>query len=133
MAGKMRRNFSDAFAAIDCGNGAWRLTSEGPREVNVYLKDAEPGAAQAFGAVPISSLAIEWHPGAAHLSFQSGGSAATVQSAVAIVHEPLRSLYDGLPLATVDADTRRFWRRVFRIVRMPGGRYLLKLLARRKR
>jgi hypothetical protein len=44
------------------------------------------------------------------------------------VHEPLQDLYEGLPLASIDADARRFWRRVFRLVRLPGGRYLLRLL-----
>jgi len=34
------------------------------------------------------------------------------------------------PLASIDADARRFWHRVFRLVRIPGGRYLLKLLTR---
>ena len=30
--------------------------------------------------------------------------------------------------SSIDADARRFWRRVFRLVRIPGGRYLLKVL-----
>jgi hypothetical protein len=38
-----------------------------------------------------------------------------------------------LPLASIDADARRFWRRVFRLVRIPGGRYLLKVLTRARR
>ena len=48
----------------------------------------------------------------------------------AIVHEPLGHLYESLPLVKFDAKARRFWRRVFRLVRIPGGRYLLKFLAR---
>ncbi len=38
-------------------------------------------------------------------------------------------LYDSLPLVKFDADARRFWRRVFGLVRIPGGRYLLKFLS----
>lgn len=130
MGEKMRRNFSGAFAATDRGNGAWRLTGTVPPVVTVHLKDADPGAGAAFGAAPISALAIEWHAGAARLNFLSGGGPATVKSALAIVHEPLDSLYADLPLASVDAAARRLWNRAFLLMRVPGGRYLLKLLAR---
>jgi hypothetical protein len=51
----------------------------------------------------------------------------------AIVHEPLPKLYAELPLAGFDERARRFWRRVFRLVRIPGGRHLLGVLARRPR
>ena len=37
------------------------------------------------------------------------------------------------PLAGLDEKARRFWRRVFRLVRIPGGRHLLGVLARRSR
>ena len=56
---------------------------------------------------------------------------ASVEAASAIVHEPLEHLYERLPLVSIDADARRFWRRVFRLVRIPGGRYLLKVLRAR--
>ena len=59
--------------------------------------------------------------------------AAIAQAKSAIVHEPLPFLYEALPLASVDAKHRRFWRSIFRIVRIPGGRYLLGVLARRRR
>jgi hypothetical protein len=57
----------------------------------------------------------------------------TVKARSAIVHEPLAHLYDAFPLAGLDAKARRFWRRVFRLVRIPGGRYLLGVLAHRTR
>jgi hypothetical protein len=38
-----------------------------------------------------------------------------------------------LPLVSFDDKARRFWRRVFRLVRIPGGRHLLGVLARRNR
>jgi hypothetical protein len=60
----------------------------------------------------------------------SGAKAASVEVTAAIVHEPLGNLYESLPLASIDANARRFWRRVFRLVRIPGGRYLLRLLTR---
>jgi len=67
------------------------------------------------------------------LTFIAGEKVASVEAANAIVHEPLEHLYERLPLISIDADARRFWRRVFRLVRIPGGRYLLKLLARSRR
>jgi hypothetical protein len=130
---KMRRNFSGVFSAIDRGNGAWQLDSADPREVSIFLENAAPGAADIFSAGTIQGLDIEWHADSAQLTFASRGKSATVKTSGAIVHEPLRSLYDDLPLARIDADARRFWRRVFRLVRIPGGRYLLRLLTRSRR
>jgi hypothetical protein len=130
MSPKMRRNFSGAFLAHDRGNGTWQLTRAAPHEMDVFLREAEHGAARAFGAAPIADLGIEWHRERVLLTFMSGNRVATVEATSAIVHEPLGRLYESLPLVSIDADARRFWRRVFRLVRIPGGRYLLKLLTR---
>jgi hypothetical protein len=127
MNAKMRCNFSGAFLAQDLGNGAWRLTRTLPREISVYLRGAEPRAAQIFGSIPLVDLGIEWRAERALLSFMSGERVGTVEVASATVHEPLGQLYESLPLISVDAHARRFWRRVFRLVRIPGGRYLLRL------
>jgi hypothetical protein len=128
MSPKMRRNFSGAFMPQDRSNGAWQLTRAAPHEMQVFLRDAEHGAARAFGKRPIVDLGIEWHADRALLTFMSGDRVATVQAATAIVHEPLGLLYESLPLASIDAGARRFWRWVFRLVRIPGGRFLLKVL-----
>jgi hypothetical protein len=130
MSANKRRNFSGAFLPQDCGNGAWRLSSAAPHEIDVILQGADRGAARAFGTTPLVDLCIEWDAQIALLRFTSADRAATVRAAVAIVHEPLRALYDSLPLVKFDANARRFWRRVFRLVRIPGGRYLLKFLTR---
>jgi hypothetical protein len=58
---------------------------------------------------------------------------ARVEAAAAIVHEPARNLYAALPLAEFDGRARRFWRRVFLLVRIPGGRSLLGILAHASR
>jgi hypothetical protein len=129
----MRRNFSGAFTAEDRGNGAWRLARAAPHEIEVLLREAERGAARTFGESPLVDLGIEWHAQKALLTFLSDGKVASVEASSAIVHEPLATLYENLPLASIDADARRFWRRVFRLVRIPGGRYLLKLLTRQRR
>jgi hypothetical protein len=132
---KKRRNFSGTFQVQERGNGAWQLSRGAPHEMDVFLHGAPHGAAQGFGAsVPeglcIEGLCIEWQDQRALVSFTAGAKAGTVEAAGAIVHEPLQNLYESLPLASIDADARRFWRRVFRLVRFPGGRYLLKLLRR---
>jgi len=130
MNAKKRRNFSGAFLPQECGNGAWHLSRAAPHETEVIVQGADRGAARAFGSLPVMNLGIEWDTDTARLSFASGGGAATVAATSVIVHEPLGHLYEGLPLVKFDADARRFWRRVFRLVRIPGGRYLLKCLTR---
>jgi hypothetical protein len=130
MGPKMRRNFSGAFLAHNYGDGTWQLTRAAPHEVAVILRDAEHGAEHAFGTAPLVELGIEWHHERVLLTFMSGNRVATVEASIAIVHEPLGHLYASLPLVSIDADARRFWRRVFRLVRIPGGRYLLKVLRR---
>jgi hypothetical protein len=126
----LRRNFSGAFLPQDRGNGAWQLSRAAPHEINVFLRDTERGAQRSFGTGPLVDLGIEWHAEKVLVTFMSEERVASVEAASAIVHEPLEHLYERLPLVSIDADARRFWRRVFRLVRIPGGRYLLKLLVR---
>jgi hypothetical protein len=133
MSPKLRRNFSGAFLPQDLGAGTWQLSRPAPHEITVFLRDAERAAQQSFGTGPLIDLGIEWHAEKVLLTFMSGEAVASVEAASAIVHEPLDDLYERLPLVSIDADARRFWRRVFRLVRIPGGRYLLKALARRRR
>ena len=130
MPAKMRRNFSGVFTTQDRGDGAWQLSRAAPHETSVFLRDAERDAGAAFGAGQLIDLGIEWHAEKALLTFMSGGKVASVAAQSAIVHEPLSDLYDNLPLPSIDADARRFWRRVFALVRLPGGRFLLRLLTR---
>jgi hypothetical protein len=133
MSSRLRRNFSGAFLPQDRGNGAWQLSRPAPHEINVFVREAERGAQRSFGSGPLIDLGIEWHAEKVLLTFVSDDKVASVAAASAIVHEPLEHLYERLPLISIDADARRFWRRVFRLVRIPGGRYLLKLLARSRR
>src|SRR2546430_10240468 len=130
MSPKLRRNYSGAFIVQSRGDHAWQLSRAAPHEMTVFLRDAEPGAAHALGIGPICELGIEWHAEKALLTFLAADKVASVEAASVIVHEPLAQLYQSLPLASIDADARRFWHRVFRLVRIPGGRYLLKLLTR---
>ena len=133
MSVTLRRNFSGAFQPKPLSDGAWQLSRRAPHEIEVILRGAEHGAAQAFGSVPIVDLGIAWHAENVSVTFMSGERTASVSAASAIVHEPLDRLYESLPLVSIDADARRFWRRVFRLVRIPGGRYLLKVWTRSRR
>jgi hypothetical protein len=130
MSPKLRRNFSGEFLPQDRGDGAWQLSRLAPHEINVFLRGTERGAQRSFGTGPLVDLGIEWHAEKVLLTFMSDERVASVEAASAIVHEPLDELYERLPLVSIDANARRFWRRVFRLVRIPGGRYLLKALAR---
>jgi hypothetical protein len=132
MSAKLRRNFSGAFLARDLRFGAWQLSGPAPHEITVFLRDTERAAERSFGTGPLAELGIEWHAEKVLVTFMSGERIASVQAGSAIVHEPLEHLYEHLPLVSIDAEARRFWHRVFRLVRIPGGRYLLKALARMK-
>jgi hypothetical protein len=133
MSQKLRRNFSGAFISQDRGRGAWQLVRSPPHETTVYVRDAQRDAASIFGRGAINDLGIEWRGEAALLTFMSDGKAESVAAGSVIVHEPLSELYASLPLASIDARARRFWRRVFALVRLPGGRFLLKLLTRSRK
>lgn len=130
---RARRNFSGAFLAHDSGGGKWRLSRAAPHPADVFLQGVEHAAAQTFRSEPLVELGIEWHAQQALVTFLVGAKIASVKAVSAIVHEPLELLYADLPLLSIDADARRFWHRVFWVVRLPGGRHLLKLLSRSRR
>jgi hypothetical protein len=132
---KMRRNFDGEFSAQDLGKHVWRLSQVTPHRIDVIVQGARQNGAQAsvaraFGTGAVTNLGIEWHSDMALLSFMSGERVEIVEGANVIVHEPLRHIYEGLPLAEFDRKAKTFWNRVFRLVRIPGGRYLLRFLAR---
>jgi hypothetical protein len=94
---------------------------------------ADPRTAEVLRVPEVADIDIEWHAAAVALTMTSAGRRRSVRSIGVIVHEPLARLYEALPLAALDAKARRFWRRVFRLVRIPGGRFLLLAMARRNR
>jgi hypothetical protein len=129
----MRRQLPGTFIPQDLGAGVWRLSRSEPGLVDVFVLGATPEAAQWLRARSLRDLDIEWREDCALLGSSADGNRATVALQGAIVHEPLPQLYAALPLAGLDEQARRFWRRVFRLVRIPGGRHLLGILARRSR
>ena len=133
MKPKMRCNLSGAFAARELDRGAWRLARGAPAPVEILLDGAQSSDAAVFQAPGLSDIELEWQDSTVLLTLTSAQRRICVKARSAIVHEPLQHLYDVLPLAEFDPEARRFWRWVFRLVRIPGGRYLLDVLARRTR
>jgi hypothetical protein len=133
MKPKMRRHLPGIFLTQDLGEGSWRLTRGEDAPVDVLLRGAEFGAAEALRSPSVRDIVIEWRAETVVLTMTSAEQPRVMEAHSVIVHEPLARLYEALPLASLDANARRFWNRVFRLVRIPGGRYLLGVLARRNR
>jgi hypothetical protein len=129
----MRCHLPGKFLAQDLGGGAWRLARRDLKPAEVLLRGTEPRAAEVLSAHDLGDIDIEWQAARVELWATSSGRRAAVASQSAIVHEPMAQLYEGLPLARTDPKSRRFWRRVFCLVRIPGGRLLLAAVARRTR
>jgi hypothetical protein len=133
MSAKKRRNLAGIFSAQHLGSGAWRLARNGPAPAELFLRGVESRGADVLGSTDVADVDIEWQADSVLLNMTVAGRRRSINAQSAIVHEPLAGLYDALPLAALDETARRFWRRVFRLVRIPGGRYLLGALARRSR
>jgi hypothetical protein len=133
MKANMRRHLPGPLAVRDIAQGSWRLSQQAAPALDVWVRAAGPDAAGAFRTTSWDALDIEWRGARAQLELRSRGQTIRLEADSVIVHEPLARLYAALPLASFDARARKFWRRVFTLVRIPGGRSLLKILARRRR
>ncbi len=120
------------FSAAQLNSGVWLLTRETSNPVRVYLRGAEPPAAALLAGVPIAGLELEWRPDGVDVGVTAEGGVGHFHSAGAFIHESKPRLYDGLPLEAFDSAARRFWRRVFRVIRIPGGGMILGVIARRR-
>ena len=133
MRADARRNFPGTLMTHDLEEGAWRLSRGGPAPVDVFLRGADFRAADTLLPSGISDVDIEWRAGNVVLTGTSAGRRNSLSVQSAIVHQPLERLYETLPLVSLDEKARRFWRRVFWLAGIPGGRHLLGVLARRTR
>src|ERR1700690_4325640 len=127
----MERTLTGNFRGVDLGAGAWRLTTGIPGGGEVYLGGTDAAAGSVLSAASPSVVIITWDAAGALVTLKSAEAIRTVKAKTAILHEPLARLYEGLPLVTLDDRARSFWRRVFWLVRIPGGRRLLRLISRR--
>jgi hypothetical protein len=128
-----RRSFLGPFLAHSPGPRVWRLARSHPPALEMIVHGADFDAPRLSSLASCTQLCLEWRESDVELSIESPSGNTCMTAAGAIVHEPLPQLYEGLPLAEFDPAARRFWRRIFRIVRIPGGRCLLGFLARRRR
>jgi hypothetical protein len=129
MPNKMRRNFAGPCTVRAAGPDAWRATCSAAHAAQIIIRGADPRTVSAFGAT-VKDLGLEWQSHGVLLTMMTAGRVASSEAATVIVHEAVPDLYAALPLAAFDSRARRFWRRVFLLVRIPGGRLLLGMLAR---
>lgn len=120
--------FPAPFDAAQCGGGLWRVRPAEAPPVTVWLRGDGPPA----DIARCTALTIAWPPGGGLVVTVSGPDGETqVPTTAAFIHEELEGLYTALPLAHPEPGQARFWRRVFRVIRVPGGRFVLAWLARR--
>jgi hypothetical protein len=117
----------------ELGSGVWQLAAGDCAGPQIYLIGADSGAARMVCDTYISAVALEWRDHGVLVTLTSCDGPKPLHARAALIHEPFGQLYQSLPLAHFDSSARRFWRRVFRLVRIPGGRHLLRFMARRRR
>src|ERR1700737_2380744 len=113
----VRRNVSGPFRARSLGAGVWHLTQDTPSAAEIYLQGAGPEASEVLQGVSIAMLGVEWHEGGVKVALTVAGGVRYLTIGSAIIHEPKARLYESLPLANFDTDAKRFWTRVFRLMR----------------
>jgi hypothetical protein len=133
MKSNIRRSIRGPFLVHDLGRGAWRLAGTVPPNIDILVQGAAADDSQVLSLENCAELCVEWQEAGVNLTWPSAAGDSSLKMRSAIIHEPQARLYEGLPLASYDAAARGFWRRIFRIMRIPGGRYLLGFLARRHR
>ncbi len=132
MSTRIERTLTGPFRARHLAAGTWQLTGiAGATEI--YLSGVDRDAfAVLHGATP-SAVTVAWSGAGAAVTLLSSGASKQFRSRTATIHEPRPQLYRGLPLVVLDDAARRFWRRVFWLARLPGGRRLLRWIAQRTR
>ncbi len=119
------------FRATHLAADTWRLT--GTDSTEIYLSGVERDAFAALAGATPGTVTVAWSDAGTTVTLIAQGAAAQFRSRTATIHEPLPQLYRRLPLVVLDEAARRFWRRVFLLARLPGGRRLLHWIARRRR
>ena len=125
------RTLSGRFRLEAAGEQLWRVTAPDWPGLLAYLRHVRsaalgPETAQAEEFTVFDRLAIDWNAESGpQVRFHRGDRTLTMAASAVTLHEPIEGLYEALPLATFDRRMRRFWWRVFHIVRWPGGRWLL--------
>ena len=133
MSTRIERTWTGAFRATHLGKDSWQLTMGAAGSPEIYLSGVDRNAFAALDGATPSAVTVAWSDAGATITLISPGASTQFRSRTATIHEPRPQLYQGLPLVVLDAAARRFWRRVFLIARLPGGRRLLRWIAQRTR
>jgi hypothetical protein len=133
MSANTRRALPGRYQIDVVGDAGLRLTTLELPQVAIIVRTAEPQMAGEPDLSTCAGVAIDWSDDGATVSLELPSGSREVHASSVIIHEPRERLFDGLDLPKFDAKARRFWRRVFTLVQIPGGRYLLGALARRAR
>jgi len=134
----LRRTLSGRFRRDRLAGGAWRIASAAAGGPLLYLTGVRGDAdvaplPDAGGFADCTFIAVDWSDSPpVRVTLQCQDRSLALRASAAMLHEPLDALYGALPLARLDERALLFWRRAFRLVRLPGGRWLLGLLARRR-
>jgi hypothetical protein len=128
-----RRIIAGPFLTRDLGNGVWQLTTGAPAPSEIYLQIARPDASGFLKDASIMELDLDWRGAGVTVTLTGANGVNSLEARTAIIHEPKNRLYETLPLTSFDSGAKRFWKRVFTLMRIPGGRFLLGVIARRSR
>jgi hypothetical protein len=128
-----RQSLAGPFSATKLHSGLWQLTSEVSDGTRVYVHGAGPEASKLLAEMRITALEFEWRAESVMVRASGADGVRRFESESVVIHAPAMRLYDSLPLASFDAAAQRFWKRVFCLIRIPGGRLLLGAIARRRR
>ena len=127
-----RRHLAGPFLAQDLGQGFWHFTAQ-PAGPEIFLRGVAPDTLEKLANESLDSLTVEWGSDCVEVAVSARGRVLSLLAASAMIHEPSDGLYEALPLAQFDARAERFWRRIFLLMRLPGGRFLLRMFTGRAR
>jgi hypothetical protein len=130
---RTERTLMGAFRATRLAADNWQLTTGAVGAPEIFLSGVDRDSFAALDGATPSAVTLAWSAAGATVMMISRGANLQFRSRTATIHEPRPQLYQGLPLVVLDNAARRFWRRVFFIARIPGGRRLLRWIAQRRR
>jgi len=129
----LQRSLSGEFHVEALGPETWSATNRRPPGQILLLRRIQTPA-PLRAAMLATAVTVTWNAGqAVAVTFALDDGTVTVAAGAVFLHEPAGPLYAGLPLPAFTSGMRRFWQRVFLLVRLPGGRRLVAWLARRRR
>jgi hypothetical protein len=133
MSTRIERTLRGVFRAKHLAGDAWQLTAGAEGSAEIYLSGVDSDAFAVLDRTTPSAVTVTWSAAGATVTLISPQATTPIRARTATIHEPRPELYQGLPLVVMDDAAKRFWRRVFLLARIPGGRRLLRWIAERSR